>query len=100
MTRRLKLALIAALTAHALAWAVTLFFAWEFREDSAGFNPLLLVPIVLTGIPALCAKAEGYSVVIWLCALPLLTFCIIGSFTVGLFYLPGVVLLAARPRIN
>ena len=93
--RRLKLALVATLTAHAMAWAVTLLFMWEFREDTARARTslILLIPVVLTGIPVLCARAGGFSVVVWGCLLLLMMFSIVAAFTVGLFYLPAVAIL-------
>ena len=56
--------------------------------------PILLVPVALTGLALLAvlrtdAGQVRQKVLVWVPAVLLLAFCILGSFSIGIFYLPS-----------
>ena len=60
--------------------------------------PLLIAPVGLTALSLLTALAPGISrtrrrVFLWASAVLLLGFCVVGIFSIGLFYLPAAVAL-------
>ena len=59
---------------------------------------LLLVPILLSGVALLAiaftdAGQARRKALLWLAALALLAFCLVGIFSIGLFYLPAMLAL-------
>ena len=119
-------ALTAALVSHALAWVavVLLVFMPFYRGESAtatpkgaipgevvqstatlievngwGVLPILLVPVVISGIGLLAALVAGRGLILRraplvIAGLLLMGFCIAGSFTIGMFYLPAALAMA------
>ena len=60
--------------------------------------PLLLTPVVLTGLALLAALLTGLGlanrkVLLWVSSVLLLGFCVVTIFSVGLFYLPAALAL-------
>ena len=60
--------------------------------------PILLVPVVLTGLALLTvlktdAGQTRRKMRVWVLAVVLLVFCLLGSFSIGIFYLPSALLL-------
>jgi hypothetical protein len=63
-----------------------------------GVLPILLVPAALTGLALLTVLKTGAgqtrrTVVVWVLASLLLVFCALGSFSIGIFYLPSALAL-------
>ena len=63
-----------------------------------GVLPILLVPVVLTGLALLTvlktdAGQTRRKMRVWVLAVVLLVFCLLGSFSIGIFYLPSALLL-------
>lgn len=62
---------------------------------------LLLIPVALTALALVVALRAGplaftRQILMWVCAVLLLVFCLLGAFSIGVFYLPaGLALLAA-----
>ena len=60
--------------------------------------PLLLAPVALTALALLAALlTDAWSakrkVLVWVSAVLLLGFCVVGSFSIGVFYLPAALAL-------
>ena len=60
--------------------------------------PLLLAPVVMTALALLAvlrtdAGQTRRKVLVWVLAVLLLGFCVLGSFSIGLFYLPSALAL-------
>ena len=105
MTRS-KVSLTAALIAHILAWAATIFFLFGpvYRPTGAtlievnGLSAALLIviPVALTAI-TLNASLPGATrpglmlILRWAAFVLLLIFCIAGALSIGIFYLPAAV---------
>ena len=73
-----------------------------------GVLPILLVPAALTGL-ALVKTNSGqtrHRMLVWVASVLLLGFCILGSFSIGIFYLPSALplvfssILVARSRVR
>ncbi len=73
--------------------------------------PILLVPAALTGLALLIvlrtsAGQTRRRVLVWVPAVLLLGFCILGSFSIGIFYLPSALalvlssILVSRSRVR
>ncbi len=63
-----------------------------------GVLPILLVPAALTGLALLTVLRTNSGqtrrrVLVWVPAVLLLGFCILGSFSIGIFYLPSALAL-------
>ena len=61
---------------------------------------LLLIPVVLTAVALLVAlKANPTAftsrLLVWACAALLLAFCVVGAFSIGMFYAPAALTLLA-----
>jgi hypothetical protein len=87
-----------ALTWLALAWAFAtgLFVALEIQ-----LVPALLIPLAVCGAPLLAVRGKRYDAILLVSALAMLVFVLVGSFSVGWFYAPCVILLlAARIRLS
>ena len=124
--KRRDAAVISAGVAHALAWivglllvvvpgyqgvSVTLVTPGGIASDSTRFTatlievnglgvvlPLLLTPVVLTGLGLLAALLTDVGlarrkVLLWVLAALLLGFCAVSVFSVGFFYLPAAIAL-------
>ena len=83
-----------AAVAHALAWAVALFFPYELREDpNTTAKQALFVPVVLSAGTLVCAALRARwtipLTIAWIAAV----FAYLGSFTIGLYLVPSVVLM-------
>lgn len=135
--KRTNPAVISTAIAHTLAWAAFLWLVlWPYAyqgetvtpvgpdgaggasiRESASFIevnglqvlPLLLVPVVLTGLGFLTTRlwsAEyGLSerllrINLWFAAILLLGFCLVAIASVGIFYLPAAMALIVSAAIN
>ena len=86
------------------------FSATLIQENGFWVLGLLAIPIVLTGLGLISAtmrqpgRAAGsrypWRLVGWAAALPLLGFCIVAIFSVGLFYLPVALLTLASVALR
>ena len=81
-----------AAAAHALAWVAALFLLNEFRENQ-GITAMygLFFPVVLSAGTLVCAvlRIRGAipKIIAWIAAV----FVYLGSFTIGLYFVPSVV---------
>ena len=67
--------------------------------------PLLMAPVVLTALALLAvlltdAWSAKRKVLVWVSAVLLLVFCGVGSFSIGLFYLPAALVLVLSAVIG
>jgi len=67
--------------------------------------PLLMAPVVLTTLALLAvlltdAWSAKRKVLVWISAVLLLLFCAVGSFSIGLFYLPAALVLVVSAVIG
>ncbi len=76
-----------------------------------GVLPILLVPAALTGLALVTILKTNsgqtrHRVLVWVASVLLLGFCILGSFSIGIFYLPSALplvfssILVARSRVR
>ena len=101
---RTRISLTAALIAHILAWAATIFFLFGpvYRPTGAtlievnGLSAALLVviPVALTAITLIAtlpnpAHPRLMLILRWAAFVLLLLFCIAGALSIGIFYLPA-----------
>ena len=105
MTRS-KVSLTAALIAHILAWAATIFFLFGpvYRPTGAtlievnGLSAALLIviPVALTAI-TLNASLPGATrprlmlILRWAAFVLMFLFCVVSALSIGIFYLPAAV---------
>ncbi len=66
---------------------------------------LLLIPILLSGLAPLAIRFTGTAqarrkALLWLAALALLAFCVVGIFSIGPFYLPSALALLVTAAIG
>ncbi len=115
-------AMIAAWIAHVLAWLAMLALlvvpVYEgtagrhtiIEVNGAGVVPVLLTPVVLSGIALLIAwrmttRPVAVKVGLLVAAALLLAFCVLGVMSIGFFYAPAAValcvatLLRSSPRL-
>ena len=112
--RRIVLALSA--LAHAWTWGVGLFHVFNpnaYSTTSASLievNGLsavlaLLVPIVVSGVflAVAVSKPGGRAVTVsllWLTAIVMLGFCVLGAASIGIGYAPGALLMLAAALVD
>ena len=103
---RTRISLTAALIAHMLAWAATIFFLFGpvYRPTGAtlievnGLSAALLIviPVALTAI-TLNASLPGATrprlmlIFRWASFALLLLFCVVSALSIGIFYLPSTI---------
>ena len=101
---RTKISLAAAIIAHILAWAATLFFLFApvyspsgetlIEVNGLGAALLLVIPVALTAI-TLITSLPGTTLprlmltLRWASFALMLLFCIVGIYSIGAFYLPA-----------
>ena len=103
---RTRISLTAALIAHILAWAATIFFLFGpvYRPTGAtlievnGLSAALLIviPVALTAI-TLNASLSGATrprlmlILRWAAFVLMFLFCVVSALSIGIFYLPAAV---------
>ena len=103
---RTRISLTAALIAHILAWAATIFFLFGpvYRPTGAtlievnGLSAALLIviPVALTAITLIAtlpnpAHPRLMLILRWASFALMLLFCIAGALSIGIFYLPSTI---------
>ena len=103
---RTRISLTAALIAHILAWAATIFFLFGpvYRPTGAtlievnGLSAALLIviPVALTAITLIAtlpnpAHPRLMLILRWASFVLMLIFCIAGALSIGIFYLPSTI---------
>ena len=82
-----------AVAAHLLAWVVSVFFVYEIAvvaDDAANVIALLATasPVLLTAVTLFCAVRLRCRTLAWVLGWIALTVCILGFYSIGLFFMP------------
>ena len=71
-------------------------------EESEDAAPFLLIPVLVVGLAAATTFVShpAGNVVTWVIAVIVLLFCLITGFSIGVFFVPGALLLIAAAAVD